>query len=62
MNNFNLHLKECEWRWIHSPPAKNQSKKEIKRYLLDLEKDLCKALKEYIKFVKMIKKFENLNS
>jgi transposase-like protein len=61
MKNIQLHLKECEWRWIHSPPGKNQSKKETKRYLLDLEKDLWNSLKEYIKFEKKIKKFEDLD-
>jgi len=29
---LNQHLKECEWRWIHSPPTKNQSKKDQEKY------------------------------
>jgi len=53
MTNLNLHLKECEWRWIHSPPQKSQSKPDTKKYLFDLEKDLWYVLKSYIKFLKL---------
>jgi len=62
MSNLNLHLKECEWRWIHSPPDKSQSKKDIEKYLLDLETDLCYCLKQYFKFIKKIEKEEELSS
>jgi|GEM_PF-4816749 len=59
MNNLNLHLKECEWRWIHSPPEKSQSKADMKKYLFDLESDLWHVLKHYMKFLKKIEKAEN---
>ena len=29
--NFDFHLKECEWRWNHSPPEKTQSKKDLEK-------------------------------
>lgn len=52
MNNLNLHLKECEWRWTHSPPEKSQSKQDTKKYLFDLETDLWYILKYHLKFLK----------
>lgn len=52
MSNLDLHLKECEWRWIHSPPDKSQSKKDIKKYLFDLETDLWDIYTKHINFLK----------
>jgi transposase len=49
MSKLNIHLKECEWRWIHSPPERNQSKKDQEKYLLDLQKDLWKIYITYKK-------------
>lgn len=49
MNNLNLHLKECEWRWNHSPPERSQSRKQQKQYLFDLEQDLWKILNIYLR-------------
>ncbi len=53
--NFDLHLKECEWRWNHSPPLKTQSKKDLEKYVVDLETDLWKVLNKYINSLKNIK-------
>jgi len=50
---FELHLKECEWRWNHSPPDKSQSKRDLEKYIFDLESDLWYFLKSYIKFLKL---------
>jgi transposase-like protein len=50
--NFDLHLKECEWRWNQAPPGKSQSKQDLERYLFDLESDLWYLLNNYIKFLK----------
>jgi transposase len=49
MNNLNLHLKECEWRWNHSPPERSQSRRQQKQYLFDLEQDLWKILNTYLR-------------
>jgi len=54
--NFELHLKECEWRWSHSPPDKTQAKKDLEKYIFDLENDLWYILHNYIKFLKSIVK------
>jgi len=51
--NFDLHLKESEWRWNHSPPDKSQSKRDLEKYVFDLESDLWYILKSYIKFLKL---------
>jgi transposase-like protein len=58
MENLSLHLKECEWRWKHSPPSKSQSKADISKCLFDMEKDLWEILKSYRKF---LIKLEGLN-
>ncbi len=60
MTKLDQHLKECEWRWIYSPPNKNQSKKEQQRYLLDLESDMWKIYKSYVRFIKRRNKFNKL--
>ena len=52
--NFDFHLKECEWRWNHSPPEKTQSKKDLEKYVFDLETDLLHIIKIYIKYLKSI--------
>jgi transposase len=51
---LNLHLKECEWRWNHSPPNKTQSKKDQRKYLLDLEQDLWYIFNNYLSMLKRI--------
>jgi transposase len=56
MKNLDLHLKESEWRWCHSPPDKNQSKQTTQAYLLDLEKDLTLAFNNYLNLEKRILK------
>lgn len=55
MINLSMHLKESEWRWIHSPPDKSQSKKDMQSYLLDLETDLWQIVKSYRQFMRKLK-------
>jgi transposase len=52
MTSLEYHLKESEWRWNHSPPARTQSKQDTKKYLLDLETDLWKTINTYFKLLK----------
>jgi transposase len=59
MKNLDLHLKESQWRWNHSPPERSQSKKDTKKYLLDLQNDLWYIFNTYLKILKKIKLLEN---
>lgn len=52
MTNLDLHLKECQWRWNHSPPERSQSKKDTKSYLFDLEQDLWYIVERYILYLR----------
>ena len=54
MANLDLHLKECEWRWNHSPPERSQSKQQSKKYLLDLQQDLWHIFNNYLKLLRRI--------
>lgn len=54
MTNLDLHLKECEWRWIHSPPKRNQSRKNTEKYRFDLQKDLWYILNRYLNLLKSV--------
>ena len=61
MTNLDLHLKECEWRWIHSSPEKTQSKQDQKAYIFDLETNLWYVLKNYIEHVKTTNQASEIN-
>jgi hypothetical protein len=54
--NFDLHLKDCKWSWNHSPAEKSQPKKDLEKYVFNLETDLYnilnihQVLKSYLMF------------
>jgi transposase len=62
MTNLDLHLKESQWRWNHSPPDRSQSKKDTKKYLFDLEQDLWHIFNTYLKLLRRIQLQQKLSN